>query len=81
MKKTVGIVLIYASAVLIMLSILFLFKVLKVGYAYTTAAAGFSLYIAGQLLTKEGKFTPFKIVMIAVSLLLIFVALVREVFG
>jgi len=81
MKKTVGVVFIYAAAVLIMLSILFLFNVIKIRYAYTTAAAGFSLYVAGQLLTKEGKFTPFKIVMIVVSLLLIFVALFREVFG
>lgn len=79
MKKTVGIVLIYSAAVLIMLSILFLFGVIDVRFKYTTAAFGFSLYVVGTFLTREGKLTPFKVALVIVSLLLIFVSIVREV--
>jgi hypothetical protein len=81
MKKTLGIIFIYSAAVLIMLSILFLFKLIRMNYAYTTAAFGFLLYVVGLFLTREGKFTPYKIGMIVVSILLIFVALMREVVG
>jgi hypothetical protein len=81
MKKTLGIIFIYSAAVLIMLSILFLFKVFNVNYPYTTAAFGFLLYIIGLFLTREGKLTAYKIVMVIVSVLLIFVAIAREVIG
>ncbi|MCK5094741.1 MAG: hypothetical protein KAR18_08450 [Spirochaetes bacterium] len=79
MKKTVGIVFIYCAAVLIMLSILFLFGVIDVRFRYTTAAIGFSLYVAGTFLTREGKLSPFKVVIVIVALLLILVSLAREV--
>ena len=79
MKKTIGIILIYSAALLIMLSILFLFEVIRVKYAYTTAAFGFLLYIIGLFLTRVGKFSAYKIAMIIISLVLIFFALVREV--
>ncbi len=78
MKKTVGIVLIYSAAVLIMLSILFLFKIIRFDYAYTTAAFGFLLYIVGLFLTREGKLSPYKIAMIVISAVLIAVAIIRE---
>jgi len=77
-KKTVGIVLIYAAAVLIMLSILFMFKVIRFRYVYSTAAFGFLLYVIGLFLTREGKFSLYKIAMIVISILLMFVALGRE---
>ncbi len=79
MKKTVGIVFIYCAAVLIMLSILFLFGVIDVRFRYTTAAIGFSLYVVGTFLTREGKLSPFKVVIVIVALLLILVSLAREV--
>ena len=78
MKKTAGIVLIYAAAVLIMLSILFMFKVIRFRYVYSTAAFGFLLYVIGLFLTREGKFSLYKIAMIVISILLMFVALGRE---
>ncbi|MFW6138772.1 MAG: hypothetical protein ACOC7U_06345 [Spirochaetota bacterium] len=78
MKKTLGIILIYTAAVMIMLSILFLFEIISVDYAYTTAAGGFLLYIVGLFLTREGKFSVYKVVMIFISLILIFFALVKE---
>jgi hypothetical protein len=81
MKRTIGIALTYTAAVLIMLSILFLFDVIKVRYAYTTAAVGFFIYIISIFLTREGKFTIYKIIMIAIAVLLIFVALSRELIG
>jgi hypothetical protein len=77
-KKTAGIVLIYAAAVLIMLSILFMFKVIRFRYVYSTAAFGFLLYVIGLFLTREGKFSLYKIAMIVISILLMFVALGRE---
>lgn len=79
MKKTAGIVLIYTAAILIMFSILFLFDIIRVDYAYTTAALGFLVYIVGLFLTREGKFTPYKIGMIVISMVLILFALMREV--
>lgn len=79
MRKTVGIISIYLAAVLITLSIIFLFKIIRFNFAYTTAAAGFFLYIMGLFLTKEGKFSPYRIAMIVISLILIFVAILREV--
>lgn len=81
MKRTIGIVCIYSAAFLIMLSILFLFNVIRFRFAYTTAAFGFFLYIMGLFFTREGKFSLYKIVMIAVAVFLIFVAVVREVIG
>jgi hypothetical protein len=81
MKKTIGIAFIYAAAVLIMLSILFMFKVLRFRYVYSTAAFGFLLYVIGLFLTREGKFSLYKILMIVISILLIFVALGRELIG
>ena len=78
MKKTAGIVLIYAAAVLIMFSILFMFKVIRFRYVYSTAAFGFLLYVIGLFLTREGKFSLYKIAMIVISILLMFVALGRE---
>lgn len=81
MKKTVGIVCIYTAAVLIMLSILFMFKVLRFRYVYSTAAFGFLIYVVGLFLTREGKFSVYKILMIIVSILLIIVALGRELIG
>ena len=79
MKRTIGIILIYTAAVLIMLSILFLFKIFPVSFPYTTAAFGFLLYIVGLFLTREGKMTVYKIVMVIISVLLILVAIAREV--
>lgn len=79
MRKTLGIVFIYAAAVLIMLSILFLFDVIPFDYAYTVAAAGFLCYIVGMFLTREGRFTLYKIAMIAIGALLIVYAIIREV--
>ena len=79
-KRTLGIALIYCAALFIMLSILFLFNVIRFRFAYTTAAVGFLLYIGGTLLMKEGRLTSYRIMMIVVSLVLLGVALVREVF-
>ncbi len=79
MKRTIGIVLIYSAAVLIMLSILFLVGVINVRFKYTTAAFGFLLYIVGLFLTREGKMSTFRIGIVVVSLLLIFVSVIREI--
>jgi uncharacterized membrane protein len=79
-KKKLGIAFIYAAAVLIMLSILFLFNLIRFRFAYTTAAFGFLLYIIGILLTREGRLTAYRIAMVVVSVALIGVAIVREVF-
>ena len=78
MRHKAGVVLTFAAAFFIMLSILFLFRVIRVPFPYTTAAFGFLLYIAGTVLSREGKLTAYKIVMIAVSVLVIVVALIRE---
>lgn len=78
-KKTAGIILIYSAAVLIMLSILFLFKLIRVPFAYSTAAFGFLLYIVGMFLSREGKLSPYRIGMIVISILLIFLAITREI--
>lgn len=79
MKRTIGIVLIYSAAVLIMLSVLFLVGVINVRFKYTTAAFGFLLYVIGLFLTREGKMTTFRIAMVVVSVLLIFVSIIREI--
>jgi len=81
MKRTIGIVCIYTAAFLIMLSILFLFEVIRFRFAYTTAAFGFFLYIIGLFFTREGKFSFYKVIMVAISVFLIFIAVVREVIG
>ncbi|MGQ9615025.1 MAG: hypothetical protein ACUVWJ_01345 [Spirochaetota bacterium] len=78
-KKTAGIILIYSAAVLIMLSILFLFRLIRVPFAYSTAAFGFLLYVVGMFLSREGKLSPYRIGMIIISLLLIFLAITREI--
>ncbi len=62
-----------------MLSILFLFKIIRVPFAYTTAAFGFLLYIVGIFLSREGKLSPYRIGMIVISLLLIVLAITREI--
>ena len=79
MKRVIGIGLIYGAAVLIMLSILFLFNVLKFNHAYSTAAFGFLLYIGGIYLTREGKLTVYKIGMIIFAIVLIFLAVIKEI--
>ena len=79
MKRTIGIGLIYGAALLIMFSILFLFNVLKFNHAYSTAALGFLLYIVGVFLTREGKLTAYKIGMIVLAIVLIVLAIVREI--
>ena len=81
MRTKIGIIFTYASALLIMLSILFLFRVIKFPFPYSTAAVGFLLYIIGMLLSREGKLTAYRVVMLAVSGLLILVALYREFFS
>jgi len=78
-RKTLGIVFIYTSAVIIMLSILFLFHIIRFPFAYTTAAFGFLLYVVGMFLTREGRLSAYKIAMIVIALILIFLAIVREV--
>ena len=78
-RKTIGIVLIYTAAVLIMLSILFLFNIIRVRFAYTTAAFGFLLYVTGLFFSREGRFSTYKIAMIVVSILLIVLAVIREI--
>ena len=79
MKRTIGIVFIYLAAVLIMLSILFITGVLEVRFKYTTAAFGFLLYVVGVFLTRAGKLKPYRMVMVAVAVLLIFVSIIREI--
>jgi len=81
MKKTAGIILIYIAALAIMLSILLMFDVLPFGHAYTIAAAGFFLYVMGTLLSREGRFTLYKMIMIGVAVFLIVVAIIREIGG
>jgi len=79
MKRTIGIVFIYSAALLIMLSILFLFNVLSFSHAYSTAALGFLFYIVGIFLTREGKLSAYKIGMLVLAVILIFLAIVREI--
>lgn len=78
-RKTIGIVLIYTAAVSILLSILFLFGLIPFRLPYTMAAFGFLLYVVGIFLSREGKFSAYKIAMIVLSLLLIFLAVTREI--
>jgi hypothetical protein len=67
------------AAVLIMLSILFMAGVIDVRFKYTTAAIGFLLYVVGVFLTREGKLKPYRIVMVVVAVILIFVSIIREI--
>jgi hypothetical protein len=53
--------------------------VIDVRFKYTTAAFGFLLYVVGLFLTREGKMTGFRIGMVVVSLLMIFVSIIREI--
>ena len=78
-RKTIGIVLIYTAAVCILLSILFLFGLIPFRLPYTMAAFGFLLYVVGIFLSREGRFSAYKIAMIVLSLLLIFLAVTREI--
>ena len=78
-KKTLGIILIYTAAVCIMLSILFLFRFIPFRLPYTMAAVGFLVYVVGLFLSREGKFSPYKIAMIALAILLIILAVTREI--
>lgn len=78
-RKTVGIVLIYTAAVCILLSILFLFGLIPFRLPYTMAAGGFLLYVVGIFLSREGKFSAYKIAMIVLALLLIILAVTREI--
>ena len=78
-RKSIGIALIYAAAVCIMFSIVSMFNVLHVRMPYTIAAFGFLLYVLGLFLTREGKFSTYKIAMIALAILLIFLAIFREI--
>jgi len=78
-RRTLGIIFIYFAAVLIMLSILFLFELIRFRFSYTTAAVGFMMYIVGTLLMKEGSLSRYRFAMIVVALALIGVAIVREV--
>jgi hypothetical protein len=81
MRYKLGVTLTFVSAILIVLSILFLFRLIRFPFPYTTAAFGFLLYIVGTLLSREGKLTGYRVVMLAVSGLLILVALYREFFS
>ena len=78
-RKTWGTIFIYAAAVCIMLSILFMFRILPFRLPYTVAACGFLLYVVGLFLSREGKFSAYKIAMIVLAILLIFLAITREV--
>lgn len=78
-RKTLGTIIIYAAAVCIMFSILFMFRVLPFRLPYTVAACGFLLYVIGLFLSREGRFTPYKIAMVVLAILLIFLAITREV--
>ena len=78
-KKTLGVALIYTAAVCIMLSIVSMFGVLPFRLPYTIAAVGFLLYIVGLFLTREGKFSAYKIAMVVLAVLLIVLAITREV--
>ncbi|RKX94798.1 MAG: hypothetical protein DRP84_06105 [Spirochaetes bacterium] len=79
MKRILGIGFIYGAAILIMFSILFLFNIIRFNHAYSTAALGFLFYIAGVFLTREGKLTPYKIGMIVLAIVLIVLAIIREI--
>ena len=79
MKRALGIVFIYLAAVTIMFSILFLFNVISFNHPYSAAAVGFLFYLVGVFLTREGKFSPYKIFMIVLAIALIFLAIVREI--
>ena len=78
-KRTLGIVFVYTAAVLIVLSILFLFELIRFRFAFTTAAVGFMLYVVGTLLMKEGRLSRYRIVLVVIALALVVVAIVREV--
>jgi hypothetical protein len=78
MRKSLGIVLIYLAAVLILISILIMFELIPLDFAYTIAAVGFACYIGGTFLTREGKLTTYKVAMIVVGALLIVYAIFRE---
>ncbi len=78
-RKTIGIIFIYAAAVCIMLSILFMFGILPFRLPYTVAASGFLLYVVGLFLSREGRFSPYKIAMIVLAVFLIILAITREV--
>jgi hypothetical protein len=71
--------LIYTAAVCIMLSILFLFGVLPFRLPYTVAAFGFLLYVTGLFLSREGRFSAYKIGMIVLAIFLIVLAITREI--
>ena len=62
-----------------MLSILFLFRIIRFPYAYTTAAFGFLVYIIGMFFSREGRLSAYKIAMIVIAAVLIFVAVFREI--
>jgi len=79
MKKIVGIVFVYIAAITIMFSVLFLFEVITFSHPYSVAAVGFLFYIVGVFLTREGKFSAYKIGMIVVAVILIFLAVYREI--
>jgi hypothetical protein len=81
MRKTIGIVLIYAAAVLILFAIMIMFDLIPFAYGYTVAAVGFTCYIAGMFLAREGRFSAYTVAMIVVGLLLVAYALFREVMG
>jgi hypothetical protein len=81
MKKTIGIVLIYVAAVLIVFSVMTTFDIITFEYGYTVAAVGFACYIAGMFLTREGKFSAYTVAMIVIGVLLIVYALFREMAG
>lgn len=78
-RRTIGVVLIYTAAVCILLSVLFLFNLIPFRLPYTMAAFGFLLYVVGIFLSREGRFSAYKIAMIVLSLLLIFLAVTREI--
>jgi hypothetical protein len=78
-RKTLGIVFIYTAAVCILLSILFLFGLIPFRLPYTIAASGFLLYVVGIFLSREGKFSVYKVAMIVLALLLIILAVTREI--
>jgi hypothetical protein len=81
MRYKLGVTLTFLSALLIVLSILFLFGLIRFPFPYTTAAFGFLVYILGTLLSREGKLTGYRVVMLAICGLLILVALYREYFS
>ena len=78
-RKIIGIVCIYSAALLIMLSILFLFRIIRFPLVYTPAAVGFLVYVVGMFLTREGKFSAYKTAMLVVAVVLIVFAVIREI--